>query len=264
SEGLDAVYVAVCRLSNGPCNIPTTKDLDAKRTARLFFFTTSFTTIHSQTQLYPIVIQRSQRELMTIMQAKQRMAVSKRAKADGRDERQIRALEYSLGCAVSHYGDDWMKMLPTVEYAHATLVSTPKSVAQKMSRSRQEAAEFAQLKRDKRNISNRGRKQVQFSEGDLVYIDSRVLSNAFGQPDYDPDRDLNRNKLLPKWYGPFPVERRIGENAYRVAVPNRYLSRGRHATFNVDHVKLSLDVPEIFEAGRSQRVHLEYTTKIEK
>ncbi|KAF4129766.1 Chromo (CHRromatin Organization MOdifier) domain [Phytophthora infestans] len=72
------------------------------------------------------------------------------------------------------------------------------------------------------------------------------MSSELGQPDYDPGRDPNRNKLLPKWYGPFPVEKRIGENAYRVALPHRYLARGRHATFNVDQLKLSLDVPEIF------------------
>lgn len=72
------------------------------------------------------------------------------------------------------------------------------------------------------------------------------MSSELGQPDYDPGRDPNRNKLLPKWYGPFPVEERIGENAYRVALPHRYLARGRHATFNVDQLKYSLDVPEIF------------------
>lgn len=277
SEGFDAIYVVVCRLSNRPCYIPTTKDVDAKTTARLFFdhvvryYSLPESTVSDRD---PRFTSEFWCELMTIMQVKQRMTVSRRAQADGRSERQIRTLEDSLRCVVSHYGDNWVKMLPTVEYAHATLVSTSTRIspfevdcgrkprrpivvatsgnlAQNMTRSRQETIQLAQrnLRLDQERQAhyyNRGRQQVQLKEGDLVYVDSRVMSSELGQPDYDPGRDPNRNKLLPKWYGPFPVEERIGENAYRVALPHRYLARGRHATFNVDQLKYSLDVPEIF------------------
>lgn len=130
------------------------------------------------------------------MQVKQRMTVSRRAQADGRSERQIRTLEDSLRCVVSHYGDNWVKMLPTVEYAHATLVSTSTRIspfevdcgrkprrpivvatsgnlAQNMTRSRQETIQLAQrnLRLDQERQAhyyNRGRQQVQLKEGDLV------------------------------------------------------------------------------------------------
>ncbi|KAI9919244.1 hypothetical protein PsorP6_011847 [Peronosclerospora sorghi] len=37
SDGFDEVDVVVCRLSNHPCYIPTTKEVDAKTTAIIFF-----------------------------------------------------------------------------------------------------------------------------------------------------------------------------------------------------------------------------------
>ncbi|DAZ93478.1 TPA: hypothetical protein N0F65_002556 [Lagenidium giganteum] len=40
---------------------------------------------------------------------------------------------------------------------------------------------------------------------------------------------------------------RIGRNAYRLALPHRYVALGRHATFNVDQLEPSLDVPDIFK-----------------
>ncbi|GMF65713.1 unnamed protein product [Phytophthora lilii] len=128
---------------------------------------------------------------------------------------------------------------------------TSGSPVENLTRSRQETIELAQrnlkLAQERQaKYYNRGRQQVSFEVGDLVYVDSRVLNSELGQPDYDPERDPACNKLLPKWYGPFSGEQRIGENAYRVALPHRYVARGRHATFNVDQLKLSHDVPEIF------------------
>ncbi|KAJ0410812.1 hypothetical protein ATCC90586_010135 [Pythium insidiosum] len=159
-------------------------------------------------------------ELMRIMQVKHRMTVSRRAQADGRSERQ------------SHLGP---------------------GPALNITRSRREIIEFVQknlrvAQERQAKFYNRGRQDVRFERGDLVYVDSRVLSSELGQPDYDPGRDPVRNKMLPKWYGPFLVEERIGENAYRLALPHRYVARGRHATFNVDQLKESVDVPEIFRA----------------
>ncbi|KAI9911137.1 hypothetical protein PsorP6_009235 [Peronosclerospora sorghi] len=52
---------------------------------------------------------------------------------------------------------------------------------------------------------------------------------------------------------PFPVKEHIGRNAYRLPLPQRYLARGRHASFNVDQLKESVDVPEIFQARQITR-----------
>ncbi|KAI9908100.1 hypothetical protein PsorP6_004175 [Peronosclerospora sorghi] len=188
-------------------------------------------------------------ELMTIMQVK------------------VRTLEDILRCVVSHYGDDWSRLLPTVEYAHATLVSTstrvspfevdcgrkPRSpillpaavacatTAVNFKRDRQRVVEFAQTTMRKAQEQqalyyNQGRRVVEFR------VDY-----------YDPDRDPTRNKLLTRWYGPFEVEQRISNNAYRLKLPRRYVDRCRHPTFNVDQLKLSPDVPEIFRSREITR-----------
>ncbi|GMF60929.1 unnamed protein product [Phytophthora fragariaefolia] len=255
-EGFDAIYVVVGRLSNRPCYIPTTKDVDAKTTTRLFFdhivryYSLPESTVSDRD---PKFTSDFWRELMAIMQAKQRMTVSKRAQADVRSERQIRPLEDSLRCVVSHYSVNWVKILPTPR--SPIVLATSGSLAQNMIRSRQEVIELAQrnmrLAQERQaRYYNRGRQQGQFKVGDLVYVDARVLTGELGQPDYDPERDPTCNKLLPKWYDPFPVVQRIGENAYHVELPHRYLARGRHATLNVDQLKLSLDIPEIFRGRK--------------
>ncbi|GMF40127.1 unnamed protein product [Phytophthora fragariaefolia] len=279
SDGFDAIYVVVRRLSNRPCYIPTTNGVDAKTTARLFFdhvvryYSLPVSTVSDRD---PKFTSEFWRELMAIMQVKKRMTVSKRAHVDGRSERQIGTLEDSLRCVVSQYGDNWLRMLPTVEYAHATLVSTSTrispfevdcgrkpcsqivlatsgSLAQNMTRSCQEVIELAQrnmrlAKERHARYYNRGRQQVQFKVGDLVYADARVLSSELGQPDYDPERNPTCNKLLPKWYDPFLVEQRIGENS--IASNCRIAIWPVDATPHVDQLKFSLDVPEIFSGHK--------------
>ncbi|KAG2783464.1 hypothetical protein Pcac1_g6728 [Phytophthora cactorum] len=54
------------------------------------------------------------------------MTTTHRAQSDGQIERQNRTLEDSLRCSISYNGNDWNDHLSTIEYAHATLVSTSK------------------------------------------------------------------------------------------------------------------------------------------
>ncbi|KAI9907643.1 hypothetical protein PsorP6_016563 [Peronosclerospora sorghi] len=68
-------------------------------------------------------------ELMRIVKVKHRMTLSRLAQVDGRSERQVRTLEDSLRSVVSHYGDDWAKILPAVKYAPVTLISTSSRVS---------------------------------------------------------------------------------------------------------------------------------------
>ncbi|KAI9906556.1 hypothetical protein PsorP6_004677 [Peronosclerospora sorghi] len=182
------------------------------------------------------------------------------------------------------HGDDWARLLPTVEYSHATLVSTstrvsslevdcgrkprypiplPEAVesattAGNFTCDRQRVVDFAQTnmhksKERQAHYYNQGRREVEFRVGDMVYVDARVFSTELGQPDYDPDRDPTRNKLLPRWYGPFKVNQRISNNAYWLKLPRRYVDSGPHPTFNDDQIKLSPDVPEIFRSREITR-----------
>ncbi|KAF4046941.1 Integrase core domain [Phytophthora infestans] len=125
SNGYNGVLVVVDKLSKRPCYIPITKDVTAEVTAHLFFdHVVRYYGLPSS-----IVSDRDSKfcskfwtALMEYMGIKLRMAVSKGAQADGQSERQIRTLKDALRCTASHYGDDWIAVLPTVECAHATAI----------------------------------------------------------------------------------------------------------------------------------------------
>ncbi|KAL4145628.1 hypothetical protein PRNP1_013295 [Phytophthora ramorum] len=278
SRGFNAVLVVVDRLSKRPCYLPTTKDVTAEDSARLFFDQV----VRYYSLPSSIVSDRDSKfcskfwqALMKCMGVKLRMTVSKRAQADGQSERQVRTLEDALRCTVSHYGDDWADMIPTVEYAHATAIHSstklspfeldtgrqPTALIRVNHRMSGPQAEFVQHREDllrtaKEHLKqaqarqakyyNKNRKDVTYEVGDLAYIDAKVINlNEVGQPAYDPTKDPTVNKLLPRWIGPYPVDARIGANAYRLKLP-RALSR-RHPSFNVDQLKRSMENPPLFE-----------------
>ncbi|KAF4029105.1 putative integrase catalytic domain-containing protein [Phytophthora infestans] len=194
------------------------------------------------------------------------MTVSHRTQADGQSERQICTLEDALRCSISHYGDDWVRWPPCIEFAHATGVNTstgrsPMEVdtgrrpipalwaasdQASFVSTRTEAMDAArrhlvQAQERQRRYYDRGRQDERFSEGDLVYVKARLLSiNRMARPDYDPERDPTVNKLLPKWLGPFPVERVVGPLTYKLILPEILRS---HRTFNVDQLKQSFGCP---------------------
>lgn len=78
---------------------------------------------------------------------------------------------------------------------------------------------------EKRNATyekttNRGRKQVRFSPGDLVWIHLRKERFPSKQ----------RSKLMPRADGPFKVLEKVNHNAYKIYFPSEYQVS---TTFNV-------------------------------
>lgn len=204
-----------------------------------------------------------------IMQIELHMTVSHRAQADGQSERQIRTLEDALRCSVSHYGDDWADWLPCIKFAHATGINTstgrsPMEVdtgrrpipalwvvedQASFVNTRSEANESArrhlvQAQERQRRYYDQGRRDVHFNVGDFVYVKARLLNaNRMARPDYDPERDPTVNKLLPRWLGPFPIEKVLGPSTYRLVLPEVLRS---HRSFNIDQIKLSVGCPPQF------------------
>ena len=70
------------------------------------------------------------------------------------------------------------------------------------------------------NKANKGIKHKELQEGDLVWIHLR--KDRF--PKY------RQNKLLPRADGPFKVMKKIGDNAYKIDLPQTY---GVSDTFNI-------------------------------
>ncbi|OWZ20062.1 Retrovirus Polyprotein [Phytophthora megakarya] len=190
SGGFDAICVIVCRVSKRAHYLPTRKAADAAEIAKTFF--DQIIIIHGLPR--SIVSDRDPRflshlwqELMSTLNVQLRMTVAHRAQADGQSERQIKALEDALRYTVSYYGDAWSQRLPSIEFAHASLVSTSTSKAP--------------------------------IEVDTRRYGSGFLNKNLSSPDYDISQDPTKNKLLPCWIGPLPIAKRIGTNAYKLVLP---------------------------------------------
>ncbi|DBA03764.1 TPA: hypothetical protein N0F65_005654, partial [Lagenidium giganteum] len=140
------------------------------------------------------------------MGVKLRMTTSYRAQADGQTERQNLILEDALRCMISYNGDDWSSQLATIEYAHATLVHSSTNLSpfevdtgrkvnnmiqQEMQDVQDYASKFATDRRKlvelarknllaaqerRKKYYDRKRREIKFSIGDLVMLDTKNLS----------------------------------------------------------------------------------------
>ncbi|GMF40796.1 unnamed protein product [Phytophthora lilii] len=119
SEGFDAIFVAVDKLSKRAKYAPTYSTANAQDTANLFF--DAVVKHHGLPKV--IISDRDSKfisdlwkSLMKLMVVKLSMTSAHRAQADGQTERQNLVLEDALRCTVSYHGDDWVKHLGTKEY----------------------------------------------------------------------------------------------------------------------------------------------------
>lgn len=278
SGSYDAICVVVCRLSKRARYLPTRKTADAAELARVFF--DQIVVIHGVPRSIvsdrdPKFISKFWQAVMETLKVKLRMTVSHRVQADGQSERQIRTLEDALRCTVSHYGDDWIEWLSSIEYAHATLVSmsTGKSpmeidtgrrrpfprlwVASDPSNflsERQAVVAYAKEQLEKaqarqKRFYDQNRVEISFKTSNFVYVRANLLNESLSNADYDISKDPTKNKLLPRWVGLFPIAKRIGENAYKLVLPAVIRA---HDVFNVDQLKLSINCPPEF-IGRPVR-----------
>jgi hypothetical protein len=78
-----------------------------------------------------------------------------------------------------------------------------------------------------KQIYDRGRQDREFNEGEWVWLKRlpKGKKELFGRP---------YSKLLPKYYGPFKVEQRIGRAAYRLNLPP---TAKVHPVFHVSRLK---------------------------
>lgn len=172
---------------------------------------------------------------------------------DGQTERLNQTLECYLRCYVNYQQDDWPMLLASAEYASNQSVNistgktpfeivfrfiptmrlnlereerptehkTAKAKAEGLSeviKDNEQARSEAEAAMSKHY--NKKRKDMAFKKGDKVMLSSRHI------------RTLQASKkLADKFLGPFEVSERIGRNAYKLALPDKY---GRlHHTFHV-------------------------------
>lgn len=267
SNGFDAIMTVVDKLSKRPKYAPTHTVDDAQEVAKIFFDTVVRhhglpKTIISDRD--PKFTSKFWRALMKLLGVQLSMTTSHRAQADGQTERQNLVLEDALRCMVSYHGQDWSNHLPTIEYAHATLVSSssklspfqldtgreinnviaaeaedlnssPSSMsnvefAQKFALERKRLVDMARENLQDAQVRmkkyyDRTRSNVVFKIGDLVMLDTKNLPLKHAG-------NQGKAKLSAKKVGPFEITAMINENVAKLRLP-KSMSR-LNATFNVD------------------------------
>jgi hypothetical protein len=178
---------------------------------------------------------------------------------------------------VSYHGQDWVSHLGTIEYAHATMISTSTNMtpfeldtgrkvrnavvqdfgstpseevpiadfAKKFAAQRQKIIELARknllaAQERQKKYYDRKRRTVEFKEGDYVLLDTRNLPlKRITEQTGD-----TKEKFAARHIGPFQIEKMINSNVARLKLPS-YLSR-LHPSFNVEFLEHSVDNPDKF------------------
>ena len=184
---------------------------------------------------------------------KRRLSTAFHPQTDGQTERMNQTVEAYLRCYVNYFQDDWVKLLPSAQYAcnqseNATTGKIPFEVVYKFTptmrrniasdslRSENHAAmqRVETLKEANAEASdlwdtaqaawskyyNRKHMPKAYKPGDLVLLSSKHIRLQKAS-----------RKLADKFLGPFEVLKVVGKNAYTLKLPKKY---GRlHSTFHV-------------------------------
>ncbi|KAL0409810.1 UNVERIFIED_CONTAM: Transposon Ty3-I Gag-Pol polyprotein [Sesamum radiatum] len=217
--------------------------------------------------------------------SKLQFSTASHPQTDGQSERTILILEDMLRACALDFGGSWKKHLPLIEFAYnnsyqSTIRMAPYEALygrkcrpplhwdlddHKQSRGDnrekmlqpelvQEAIDKVHLIRQRiqtaqarrKSYADNRRRDLEFSVGDKVFlkISPRKGITQFGK----------RNKLKPRYIGPFEIIKRVGKVAYKLNLPPN--TRRIHDVFHVSHLKkyypdpshiLQLDTVELEE-----------------
>jgi transposase InsO family protein len=250
----NSILTVVCRVTKYALFIPTQDDTTAADFAELFFehVECRFGSPRSiVTDRDSRITSEFWREVCEMKIIKRRLSTAYHPQTDGQSEALNRIVEDYLRAYTSEDQTVWAKLLPLAQFAynnsrnHTTKLSPNRllhgfdceirvDVADNVSERRIPAAQdriekLHQLRQDLRLRLVEAQERMtayynahhvpkQFKTGDLVKLSTKHLK-------------LKYPKLSPRWIGPFRVLERIGGQAYRLALPNKY-SR-LHPVFSV-------------------------------
>lgn len=257
-SGHTAIFVVVDMLTKMAHFVPTVTALNTEGLARLFV--REVWRLHGLPQ--EIISDRDPRftghftrEVCRLIGTKQSMSTAFHPQSDGQTERVNRILEDMLRHYVAPDQSDWDRHLDAAEFAynnawHASVQETPfmlnygqhpntplrmlisdngkvpaadafvAHIRDGVARARE-----CLLKAQQRYASyaNRSRQDVEFEVGKLVMLHTKNIRMA------------GTRKLLPRWLGPFRIERKVGPVAYELALPS---AMGKlHRVFHVGLLK---------------------------
>ena len=263
SDGYDAIMVVVDSLTKRSHFLPVNTTITAEGSARQFrdnvwkLHGLPTCTISDRGPQFTAAFTAELYRLLGIKAAK---TTAYHPQADGQTERVNQELEQYLRLFVGERQDDWVDLLPMAEFQynnhiHSSTQQTPffldsgqhprmgfepqqpsrlesvNEFTDRMKLALEEAkSALAKAKDDMARYYNQRRLPTPvYKPGDLVYLDASDIKTT------RPSRKLSHRRL-----GPFPVERRVSRNAYRLRLP--FPMRRLHPVFNI--VKLTTAPPD--------------------
>jgi hypothetical protein len=263
SDGHDAIMVVVDSLTKRSHFLPVNTTITAEGSARQFrdnvwkLHGLPTCTISDRGPQFTAAFTAELYRLLGIKAAK---TTAYHPQADGQTERVNQELEQYLRLFVGERQDDWVDLLPMAEFQynnhiHSSTQQTPffldsgqhprmgfepqqpsrlesvNEFTDWMKLALEEAkSALAKAKDDMARYYNQRRLPTPvYKPGDLVYLDASDIKTT------RPSRKLSHRRL-----GPFPVEKRVSRNAYRLQLP--FPMRRLHPVFNI--VKLTTAPPD--------------------
>jgi hypothetical protein len=252
--GFDSILVVIDRLSKMVHLIPTTSTVTAAEVAKLFV--ENIVKLHGVPK--SIVSDRDKNFTSIFWQTvcqlwgiKQRMSTAFHPQTDGQTERVNRVLEEYLRSYVNPMQDDWDRYLPMAEFAfndsyHSSTGTTPfymtygyhprmpddlekalqdnpagyDFVGNIQAAVRNAREQLKQAQNRQKTYADSKRRAQSFEPGDLVLLSTTNLRLKVP----------GSQKLLPRYIGPFAIEKKAGTAAYKLALPS---SMRVHPVFHV-------------------------------
>jgi hypothetical protein len=211
--------------------------------------------------------------LNQLLGIKLNMSSAYHPESDGSTERANRTVTQMIRSCINADQKNWVSKLPAVEFAinSARSESTgyapffldtgrmPRSMiwdkpaaseypgvrvfAQKMKAAIMAAHDAILDTRVKQTRSaNRNRRPAPFAEGDMVYISTKNILFPKGRA----------RKFVPKYIGPYLIEKDFGNNSFRVQLPSRLLQRGIHPVFHSSLMRVHVPNDDRLFPGRAE------------
>jgi len=244
-EVFNSILTIVCRSTKAARFIPTCTDTSAADFARLFFenieceYGTPISVVSDRDSR---ITSEFWTEICNYAIIKRRLSTAFHPQTDGQSEALNRIIENYLRAYCADEPTAWVNLLPLARFAYnnslnAATKSTPNNLLygmdcnirlhlpenqhqERIPEARTRLEKLHELRRQLRDrlaearermtkYYNRNHVPKQFKKGQLVKLSARNFK--FKHP-----------KLAPRWLGPFRILERIGAQAYRLALPEKY------------------------------------------